>query len=204
MLCEMVHVPRNSTIIPYFQIRKLMLLKFTCIETGLCFRISKNTGEFGVLHIWRAFIHFQSGYSWGDLIYISYYYWTRYDLCLILGRVRYERKRSRSRSVSRGPVRRRRSRSPVRSPSPANNRRVISDVLKSRLGPKTDDHTVRVRGRSISRSRSRSSSRSRSPDVATRKHSRKVSSPSRSNSRSSSPGAQRGLVSYEDLSPSKG
>ncbi|KAL3849909.1 hypothetical protein ACJIZ3_011791 [Penstemon smallii] len=120
---------------------------------------------------------------------------------------RYKRKRSRSRSVSRSPGSyrgraRQRSRSPVRSPSPPDNRPTISDRLKSRLGPKTnDDEPIRRRGRSISRSRSSGSSRSRS---ASRRRSRKVS-PSRSSSRSSSPpGGPRGLVSYGDVSPTNG
>ncbi|KAL0435677.1 UNVERIFIED_CONTAM: Peptidyl-prolyl cis-trans isomerase CYP63 [Sesamum radiatum] len=96
---------------------------------------------------------------------------------------RYERKRSRSRSVSRSPGSyrgrgRRYSRSPVRSPSPTDRRPVLSDRLKSRLGPQKDDEPAR--GRSISRSRSRSSSRSRSADAASRKQARKRSSPPRS------------------------
>ncbi|KAK6164601.1 hypothetical protein DH2020_001465 [Rehmannia glutinosa] len=114
---------------------------------------------------------------------------------------RYDRKRSRSRSVSRSPGpyrnRRPRSRSPARSPSPADRRPLISDRLKSRLGPPKDDRPRQ--GRSVSRSRSRSSSRSRSADVASRKRPRKVSPGS---SRSSpSDGPPRGLVSYEDVSP---
>lgn len=129
---------------------------------------------------------------------------------------RYERKRSRSRTVSRspGPYRgrgRRYSRSPVRSPSPSDRRPVLSDKLKSRLGPQKSD--ISPRGKSMSRSRSRSSSRSRSPDgqfkkrspdVAPRKHPRKVSSASPQSSPSSASGGQRGLVSYEDLSPDNG
>lgn len=92
----------------------------------------------------------------------------------------------------------------MRSPSPSDRRPVISDRLKSRLGPP---------GKSMSRSRSRSSSRSRSPggqfkkrspDVASRKHPRKVSSASPQSSPSSPSGGQRGLVSYEDVSPDNG
>ncbi|XP_059298592.1 peptidyl-prolyl cis-trans isomerase CYP63 isoform X2 [Lycium ferocissimum] len=101
------------------------------------------------------------------------------------------RRRSRSRSVSHSPRReRRRSRSPSRSRSPK-----ISDRLKSRLGPRVDDQRSPTR---------RSSSRSKSPrsrDAAPRKHSRKVGSASPSSSRSTSPARQRGLVSYEDISP---
>ncbi|XP_057801020.1 peptidyl-prolyl cis-trans isomerase CYP63-like [Salvia miltiorrhiza] len=121
---------------------------------------------------------------------------------------RYERKRSRSRSPSRSPGAyrgrgRRYSRSPVRSPSPSDRRPVISDRLKSRLGPKKSDDSPR--GRSISRSRSRSPRRSRSPDGGSRKHPRKVSSASpRSSPSSPSGGGQRGLVSYEDVSPDNG
>ncbi|KAK6164778.1 hypothetical protein DH2020_001642 [Rehmannia glutinosa] len=57
---------------------------------------------------------------------------------------RYDRKRSRSRSVSRRP----RSRSPARSPSPADRPPLISDRLKSRLGPPKDDRPRQ--GRSVS------------------------------------------------------
>ncbi|GER29732.1 peptidyl-prolyl cis-trans isomerase [Striga asiatica] len=96
---------------------------------------------------------------------------------------RYERKRSRSRSTSRSPgpyhSRRRPTRSPVRSPSPIDRRPVLSDRLKSRLGPQKDDRPSRRR--SISRSRSPVSPRS-----------------------SPSGGGQRGLVSYEDVSPHNG
>ncbi|KAK4407189.1 Peptidyl-prolyl cis-trans isomerase CYP63 [Sesamum angolense] len=114
---------------------------------------------------------------------------------------RYERKRSRSRSVSRSPGSyrgrgRHYSRSPVRSPSPTDRRPVLSDRLKSRLGPQKDDGPAR--GRSISRSRSRSSSRSRSVDAASRKQARKRSSPPRSSPSSPPSSGQRGLVSYED------
>lgn len=113
--------------------------------------------------------------------------------------VRYEskRSRSRSRSISRSPrVRGRRySRSPKRSPSPVDRRPVLSSRLKSRLGPPKSDNSRR------GRSRSRSSSRSRSADVASRKRPLKGSPPS---SPSSPSGEQRGLVSYEDLSPENG
>ncbi|KAH6812413.1 Cyclophilin-like peptidyl-prolyl cis-trans isomerase family protein [Perilla frutescens var. frutescens] len=120
---------------------------------------------------------------------------------------RYERKRSRSRTHSRSPGSyrgrgRRYSRSPVRSPSPSDRHPVLSDKLKSRLGPRKSDHSPQ--GRSVSRSRSRSSSRLRSPDAASRKHPRKVSSASPRSSPSSPSGGQRGLVSYEDLSPDNG
>ncbi|XP_073054261.1 uncharacterized protein [Primulina eburnea] len=113
---------------------------------------------------------------------------------------RYER-RSRSRSGSRSPVSyrgrdRNHNRNPVRSPSPADRLPVISDKLKSRLGPKMDDVHARVRGRSPSGSRSRSSSPSRSSGAAApRNRAVKPSSPSLS------PSGQRGLVSYDDLSP---
>ncbi|KAK4355492.1 hypothetical protein RND71_024463 [Anisodus tanguticus] len=107
------------------------------------------------------------------------------------------RRRSRSRSVSHSPRRRSRSRSRSRSPR---EKRPISDRLKSRLGPRVDDQRSPTR-RSASRSRSRDSAIPRSPDVATRKHGRKVGSASPSSSRSNSPTRQRGLVSYEDISP---
>lgn len=111
---------------------------------------------------------------------------------------RYERRR-RSRSVSRSPVSyrgrdRNHNRNPVRSPSPAARRPVINDKLKFRLGPKMNNEPTRARGRSPSGSRSRSSSRS-SGAAAPRNHPVKPSSPSLS------PGGQRGLVSYDDLSP---
>ncbi|KAL0419839.1 UNVERIFIED_CONTAM: Peptidyl-prolyl cis-trans isomerase CYP63 [Sesamum radiatum] len=120
---------------------------------------------------------------------------------------RYERRTTRSRSVSRSPGSyrgrgRHYSRSPVRSPSPTDRRPVLSDRLKSRLGPQKDDGPAR--GRSISRSRSRSSSRSRSADAASRKQARKRSSPPRSSPSSPPSSGQRGLVSYEDVSPDNG
>ncbi|KAL0389452.1 UNVERIFIED_CONTAM: Peptidyl-prolyl cis-trans isomerase CYP63 [Sesamum calycinum] len=116
-------------------------------------------------------------------------------------------RRTRSRSVSRSPGSyrgrgRHYSRSPVRSPSPTDRRPVLSDRLKSRLGPQKDDGPAR--GRSISRSRSRSSSRSRSADAASRKQARKRSSPPRSSPSSPPSSGQRGLVSYEDVSPDNG
>ncbi|XP_055813210.1 peptidyl-prolyl cis-trans isomerase CYP63 [Solanum dulcamara] len=114
---------------------------------------------------------------------------------------RYHR-RSRSRSVSHSPRREsRRSRSPSRSPSPREKRQTISDRLKSRLGPRVDDQRSLPTRRSASRSRSRDSTTPRSPAAATRKHSRKVGSASPNSSRSTSPARQRGLVSYEDISP---
>ncbi|XP_042047013.1 peptidyl-prolyl cis-trans isomerase CYP63-like isoform X2 [Salvia splendens] len=115
---------------------------------------------------------------------------------------RYERKRNRSRSPSRSPGAyrgrgRHHSRSPVRSHSPSDRLPLISDRLKSRLGPQKSDDSPR--GRSVSRSRSRSPRRSRSPS---RKHPRKVSPGSSPSSPSG--GHQRGLVSYGDLSPDNG
>ncbi|KAK4357434.1 hypothetical protein RND71_023044 [Anisodus tanguticus] len=107
------------------------------------------------------------------------------------------RRRSRNRSVSHSPRRRSRSRSRSRSPR---EKRQISDRLKSRLGPPVDDQRSPTR-RSVSRSRSRDSATPRCPDAATRKHSRKVGSAAPSSSRSTSPIRQRGLVSYEDISP---
>ncbi|KAL8100742.1 peptidyl-prolyl cis-trans isomerase CYP63-like isoform X2 [Apium graveolens] len=114
---------------------------------------------------------------------------------------RYQSRRSRSRSTSRSPGLyhgrngdHRRNR--ARSPSPRERRPALSDRLRSRLGPKEEK-----RGRSTSRSKS-CGSRSVSPD-ATLKEERpaKVVPVSRSRSRSSSPAPQRGLVSYEDISP---
>ncbi|CAN4093677.1 unnamed protein product [Withania somnifera] len=113
--------------------------------------------------------------------------------------------RSRSRSVSLSPsayprCESRRSRSPSRSPSPREKQQTISDRLKSRLGPRVDDQNLPTR-RSASRSRSRDSMTPRSPAAAPTKHSRKVGSASTNSSRSTSPARQRGLVSYEDISP---
>lgn len=116
------------------------------------------------------------------------------------------RRRSRSRSVSPSPSaypRResRRGRSPSCSPSPREKQQTISDRLKSRLGPRVDDHHSPTR-RLASRSRSRDSTTPRSPAAAApRKHSIKVGSASPNSSRSTSPARQRGLVSYEDISP---
>lgn len=105
------------------------------------------------------------------------------------------RRRSRSRSVSHSPRREsRRSRSPSRSPSPREKRQTISDKLKSRLGPRVVDQRSPPTRRSASRSRSRDS-------TTPRKHGRKVGSASPNSSRSTSPAQQRGLVSYEDISP---
>ncbi|XP_073049858.1 uncharacterized protein [Primulina eburnea] len=113
---------------------------------------------------------------------------------------RYER-RSRSRSISRSPVPyrgrdRNHNRNPVRSPSPADRRPVISDKLKSRLGPTRNNEPTRARGRSPSGSRSRSSSQSRSSGAAAPRN-----RPVKPSSPSLSPGGRRGLVSYDDLSP---
>ncbi|XP_039001067.1 peptidyl-prolyl cis-trans isomerase CYP63-like isoform X2 [Hibiscus syriacus] len=109
---------------------------------------------------------------------------------------RYGRRRSRSRSVSRSPVGyrgqyrdRSQSQSTIRSPSPRDKRPAISKGLKSRLGPRIDDHR--------SRSRSSGSSRSRAPDISPpRDRNRRSASPDKS--KSSSPSGQRGLVSYAD------
>ncbi|GMI98746.1 hypothetical protein HRI_003543900 [Hibiscus trionum] len=110
--------------------------------------------------------------------------------------------RRRSRSVSRSPVRyrgryrdRSQSQSPIRSPSPRDKRPAISKGLKSRLGPRIDDH--RSPNKDKSGSRSRGSSRSRSPDISPpRDRNRRSASPNKS--KSSSPSGQRGLVSYAD------
>lgn len=123
---------------------------------------------------------------------------------------RYQSRRSRSRSISGSPVRGRfrerdRSRSPRRSPSPEDRLPLISDRLKSRLGPRSDEG-LRDRGRSRSRSKSRSkgSSHSRSPDATPPKRYDKRTSVPRSRSRSSSASGQKGLVSYGDASPDSG
>ncbi|KAL1832799.1 hypothetical protein ACET3Z_002450 [Daucus carota] len=116
---------------------------------------------------------------------------------------RYQRRRSRSRSASRSPGvhdghngDRRRNR--IRSPSPREKRPALSDKLKSRLGP-----PVEKSGRATSRSRSKSRGpRSVSPDAVIEECPTKVVALSPSRSRSSSPAPQRGLVSYEDISPS--
>ncbi|KAL6505172.1 hypothetical protein OROGR_024989 [Orobanche gracilis] len=113
---------------------------------------------------------------------------------------RNDRRRSRSRSISRspGPYRRRghRSRSPIRSRSPV----MLSDRLKSRLGPQKTDQPRRD-GRSVYRSKSRSVSRSGSADAGSIKHPRKASSPLPG----SPGGGQHGLVSYDvDVSPDNG
>ncbi|KAL6564408.1 hypothetical protein OROMI_015858 [Orobanche minor] len=106
---------------------------------------------------------------------------------------RYDRRRSRSRSISRSPRpyqrRGHRSRSPIRSRSPV----MLSDRLKSRLGPQKTDQPRR--------SKSRSLSRSRSADAGSRKHPRKASSPLPE----IPGGGQHGLVSYDvDVSPHNG
>ncbi|GMI69342.1 hypothetical protein HRI_000603500 [Hibiscus trionum] len=115
---------------------------------------------------------------------------------------RYGRRRSRSRSVSRSPVRyrgrnrdRSQSQSPIRSPSPRDKRPDISKGLKSRLGPRINDHRSQYKDKSGSRSRG--SSHSRSPDISPpRDRNRRSASPDKS--KSSSPSGQRGLVSYAD------
>ncbi|KAL3517622.1 hypothetical protein ACH5RR_020211 [Cinchona calisaya] len=117
---------------------------------------------------------------------------------------RYQRRRSQSRSGSRSPGAHRgrdglRSRSPMRSPSPIDTQHAISDRLKSRLGPRVEE-VQPSRGRSTSSSKSRGSPHSRSPNAARGKMAR----PTSSSLRSSSPGEQRGLVSYEDVSPVEG
>ncbi|CAK9179267.1 unnamed protein product [Ilex paraguariensis] len=119
------------------------------------------------------------------------------------------RRRSQSRSISRSPGAYRgrgrdRSRSPVRSSSPVDTRPVMSDKLRSRLGPRGDDQPSPNRERLTSRSRSHGSSRSRSPNATPRKRPGKAASLSSSTSRSSSPDGQRGLVSYGDVSPENG
>lgn len=127
---------------------------------------------------------------------------TLYWLNFMLGK-RYQRRRSRSRSASRSPGvhdghngDRRRNR--IRSPSPREKRPALSDKLKSRLGP-----PVEKSGRATSRSRSKSRGpRSVSPDAVIEECPTKVVALSPSRSRSSSPAPQRGLVSYEDISPS--
>ncbi|KAK9945216.1 hypothetical protein M0R45_010741 [Rubus argutus] len=114
---------------------------------------------------------------------------------------RYRRQRSRSRSISRSPggyCGRYRDRSPSRSRSPA-DRPPVSERLKSRLGPRIGDQHSPDRGRAKSRSRSRGLSHSRSPDATPKRRNR--TSRSLSGSRSSSPAGQRGLVSYDDISP---
>jgi len=116
---------------------------------------------------------------------------------------RYQSRRSRSRSISRSPVKYRsrgrdHSLSPRRGRSPiADCRPAVSDRLRSRLGPRGNCH-VAERGRSRSRSRARGSSASRSDDDRRGKRGKEKAarSPS-SSSRSSSP-AGNALVSYGD------
>ncbi|KAL6516122.1 hypothetical protein OROGR_019427 [Orobanche gracilis] len=108
--------------------------------------------------------------------------------------------RSQSRSISRSPRPYHRcghhSRSPICSRSPV----MLSDRLKSRLGPQKTDES-RQYGRFISRSKSRSVSQSRSADAGSRKHPRKVSSPLPG----IPGGGQHSLVSYDvDVSPDNG
>ncbi|KAK7245424.1 hypothetical protein RIF29_40270 [Crotalaria pallida] len=126
-------------------------------------------------------------------------------------RPRYQSRRSRSRSISRSPVRgrfrdraRSRSRSPKRSLSPEDKRPLISDRLKSRLGPRSDRQSPDKRRSRSPDARSNGSPRSRLPDAMPRKHYGKRTSVSRSRSRSSSPSGQKGLVSYGDASPDSG
>nr|XP_027095988.1 peptidyl-prolyl cis-trans isomerase CYP63-like isoform X1 [Coffea arabica]XP_027095993.1 peptidyl-prolyl cis-trans isomerase CYP63-like isoform X1 [Coffea arabica]XP_027095998.1 peptidyl-prolyl cis-trans isomerase CYP63-like isoform X1 [Coffea arabica]XP_027096002.1 peptidyl-prolyl cis-trans isomerase CYP63-like isoform X1 [Coffea arabica]XP_027114875.1 peptidyl-prolyl cis-trans isomerase CYP63-like isoform X1 [Coffea arabica]XP_027114883.1 peptidyl-prolyl cis-trans isomerase CYP63-like iso len=112
---------------------------------------------------------------------------------------RYERRSRRSRSDSRSPDahrgrERRRSRSPVRSPGPVNTRGAVSDRLKSRLGLPVDDFHP-SRGVSTSSSKGHGS-HSGSPNATQQKIAQQTT-----RSQSSSPGEQRGLVSYEDVSP---
>ncbi|XP_048442730.1 peptidyl-prolyl cis-trans isomerase CYP63-like isoform X2 [Pyrus x bretschneideri] len=110
-------------------------------------------------------------------------------------------RRSRSRSISRSPGGYRghnRDRSRSRSRSPV-DRPPVSDRLKSRLGPRFGDQHSPDRGRLKSRSRSPRPSHSRSPDATPKRRNQTPRSPSRSIS--SSPPAQRGLVSYDDISP---
>ncbi|XP_050366539.1 peptidyl-prolyl cis-trans isomerase CYP63 [Argentina anserina] len=103
--------------------------------------------------------------------------------------------RSRSRSISRSPGGHR-GRSRDRSPA---DRPRVSDRLKSRLGPCIGDQHSPDRDRAKSRSRSRETSHSRSPVAAPKRRNKTSRSPSES--RSSSPAEQRGLVSYDDISP---
>lgn len=133
-----------------------------------------------------------------------------FEFCYLISDVLFNRhraQRSRSRSVSRSPghyhrryKERSRSRSPIRSPSPVEKRSLVSERLKSRLGPRVDDQPFRSTSGRKSRSRSEGPCDSRSSDPSPpRRRKRTPASPSRS--RSSSPAAQRGLVSYEDISP---
>ncbi|CAM8973690.1 unnamed protein product [Rhodiola kirilowii] len=120
---------------------------------------------------------------------------------------RYQRRRSRSRSASRSPRSyrgrdRKPSRSPVRSPSPTDKQRPISDNLKSRLGDRMDDERPSTKGRGR-RSRSRSSSSS-SKDYSPPPRRDKARSSPLKRSRSNSPASQKGLVSYGDGSPDSG
>ncbi|XP_044486706.1 peptidyl-prolyl cis-trans isomerase CYP63 [Mangifera indica] len=116
---------------------------------------------------------------------------------------RYNRRRTRSRSISHSPDSyrgryryRKESRSPIRSPSPRDKRPSISEGLKSRLGPKIEEGRSPVKKRF--RSSSRSSSHSKSPETSSAKNRNRISSASPSKSASSSPSGQRGLVSYAD------
>lgn len=132
--------------------------------------------------------------------------WNYAELILPYLWCRYRRRRSRSRSISRSPGNYRgrykegsHSRSPIRSPSPVDKRPLVSDRLKSRLGPRIDHQRSPDKGGM--RSRSEESSRSRSSDATPPKHRNTASAVSPRRSRSSSPSGQRGLVSYGDISP---
>lgn len=119
-------------------------------------------------------------------------------------------RRYRSRSVSHSPKnsdlvgkQQHNRRASSRSRSPVERRAPISDGLKSRLGPRVDDHHKRSsRVRSILRSRSNSSS----PDTAPRNQTKSArpASSHRSPRAASSPDGKRGLVSYDDFSPGNG
>ncbi|XP_020256144.1 peptidyl-prolyl cis-trans isomerase CYP63-like isoform X2 [Asparagus officinalis] len=119
--------------------------------------------------------------------------------------VRYRSRRSRSRSNSRSPVKYRsrgrdRSLSPRRSRSPIADRRpAVSDMLRSRLGPRGDSSPVAERGRS--RLRSRGSVSSQSVDDGGGKTGKGKARFASSSSRSSSPAGNNGLVSYGDGDP---
>ncbi|KAJ8749446.1 hypothetical protein K2173_025641 [Erythroxylum novogranatense] len=115
---------------------------------------------------------------------------------------RYGNRRSQSKSVSRSPSSyRRRAQSRSRS---QDKRTLISDGLKSRLGPRVDEQRPLNKGRfssrSSSRSKSRESSFSRSPVVVPPKRQGRTVS----RSRSSSSSGHGGLVSYGDVSPDSG
>ncbi|KAE8685525.1 hypothetical protein F3Y22_tig00111096pilonHSYRG00122 [Hibiscus syriacus] len=91
------------------------------------------------------------------------------------------------------------SHSPIRSPSPRDKRPAMSKGLKSRLGPRVDDHCSPCKDKSGSRSSrsSRGSSPSKAADISPPRD-RNRRSASRDKSKSSSPLGRRGLVSYAD------